>query len=679
MLKWALIFLMVGSSAWGTIFEAAREGLPATFSAEQFQVNKQNLLLELSRFRSQFITASLDPGRGENCRRFSAATQNVLYQLRSTLRQISSNAPLEAIADGQFENRIRFTLLQVAGINLYLVLKNQGEGGGSSLDPSAHSTCEFKDRPAVLTNYERLLQRMNSFGLAAFGSPGLFTLDRASDRLLKIAHNVAFWRNVESNVFFGASLFLAPTITVRVPLLVGAALRAAAGTASTEILASAFVKRMIGGAVFAGQVAGSFWLNGKIQPEEDPRERNFGVSWDDNLNQVEALLDSPESYAQLSVAYLGEQKSLLAQINREYLRNHADELKATYGNAFDETYAVALEAIFLNNRPLASQISRLEQVLAETYGYQVRCERGSVQNLYYASVTDVDCLAGLRKFARLAYRNELPILNTSTKLALNVRLSNSAGEFDSSAEPMLATLDVHADPRIMRAQMIPIVNHPALRQRVVDNQRFANLANTFTLNTGITIALQPGIPFADRWLALTNLVGIAERNPGRFELDADEIRLQSNFTSLADHGIKLRLGIDVSAGAVETENFLRAELGSPAHGARVALFTRQYEAMQRQVATLKGMGYQANCSGAGELSLSACVQTLGEVHDLLARISPKFIHQADIGGIFVRGVDEMSEVSEVTRNQNMGIWVVREKAPSVDLAYYLRQHGWIHE
>lgn len=301
-----------------------RDGVPPE-GADQLQSAAKKSLDGLFELRSELGVAR-SSSTGE-CRQFADISERLAGDIQSGVARFSMRPLVQPIADDrEFESANRLQIDIAAFSQLDFLMRTGGEGGYSVVDASSRSACPFSQREKIAHLFGSNLISLTDFFRAAFGSPGLAQMTADQNRLIRLiqaddkAENRRFWTIMAVGTAASAVLWeFGPPITAFGVRLIW-------GYTPRLLAVPAVLYGMKFSALVTEGVAFSY-ADQATAIEIEP-SKSIAASWDEHMNSIAQLLDSPTHAPEIQLLFLSRVQALIFSDTIPWLNALSGQLAA---------------------------------------------------------------------------------------------------------------------------------------------------------------------------------------------------------------------------------------------------------------------------------------------------------------------------------------------------------------
>ncbi|MBX3022123.1 MAG: hypothetical protein KF799_10655 [Bdellovibrionales bacterium] len=573
-----------------------RNGVPATLHDKTYLQSRQQLLNRTEAFAEAWSTAMTN-NPSQRCQRFSTTVADLLVELKDSLANLQT-ADVGA--------RARFHLITSAIFAVHSLFVSGGEGGYSSLDHRDLTKCPFTNRQETAQSFADLARELSHFHLKGIGNPGLAGFDHMVTDLLKTAQTELESRQRVSLTLIGAATLASIFLWQVAPPLAAKILGSSALAIGPW---AAFGARSV---AFAAESVTYQFAEAKLNPSPPERQTNITSSWTEQMRDIE-LLSQHSREPQVQIVFLIQVQAQMVQLFRPWLDKHREELLAIPGN---DTIALAKEAFEFSNAHLAQIPARLSELIRTDYGYHVGCD-----DSFWTGLSDLQCIDGLRSFARALYNGSITRLEGRESSLLQIHLVQGDlpqihyGEWNAMVQlPYIFT------PVRMYEFVMPILLNPSFHRLATGVEHFEAYKENIHLNTGLIMEFDPSLSIGQRWHSLRQLEILMRQSPATFDRATEVLRVGADFEELSESGMKLRESIPARADWKEIKAFLdwsAAEANDTGTLADIQSERRQVAELQETL--LARIEVPIQCSPFATLNSKKCRQGLQRLSEFIRR------------------------------------------------------------
>ncbi len=309
------------------IYWEMMHGSPPILSRSEKEILQRRIHKEANLLQNQFRNTS--PGHLRFCDRYSRVLRELVKQIDRPIQSLGTFKKIDQMTDEDLLTSTRLRLLIPGLFGLHALFINESEAGYGTIDRHIHSSCHFENRDAINENFDLLVRDLSRFNRDVLGNPGLFGLERITDRLLKVATQQEDFRNevswgvlalatVTSLVFWEFAPAAVATMAERLFIVVPAAVQPGL----------VFGTR---GLALAGEGLGYHYVDRAILPPQSEYQKVILASWDEQMKELEDLLRTPIASPQIYITYLGQIKIQVASLYEPWLRAHLGQINQQLG------------------------------------------------------------------------------------------------------------------------------------------------------------------------------------------------------------------------------------------------------------------------------------------------------------------------------------------------------------
>lgn len=620
--------LNVGLSVWAQdspdaqkIFLILAEGNRPEISDPQYLEEKKALYDDLVVFSRKWKDSL--SSNSVRCQRFSAAVETLNKDLLQNLEVLPGPTQIRAGLDQeQVIAKARFHLLVPTFFSLHNLFSAGGDGGYSLLDSEARVKCFYNNRDELALSFDVLVKDLSRFHLNAVGNPGILGIDRMIESLLSSAQDREKTRNRVSLAFLGAgaiaSIFLwelAPPIVMKIT-----------GTSMAMGPLMAFGVRSV---AIAAESATYQFAEHKFNPEPPVKPVNKTRSWEEQMRDVELIIADSET-PEVQISFLIQVQAQMAQMFGPWLKRNG-----VFANTPERksVLAQANEAVELVNTPFPLMSEKLSEIIKSNYGYKLRCSSSWSQ-----AASEIQCLRGIRTFARVLYTDRIPRLSTSESEVLDIEVTGGQKPQVEFQESMVHLYVPFAhNPAKISSLIVSTVTAPLFNQAVVALQRFEAYKENVSVNIGIPIEFADYLNLAQKWHSLIQLEILARNDPEIFDRATEVFNIGSSFRNTYELSMKLTEDIDARADWRQISDFLKGSQ-SPENRSFTRIESNREKVETEKEILAKELGVPIECSPMGGLNSERCLEGLNRLSNHLkwhAGLRPK------VRGILITSASEI--------------------------------------
>ena|GEM_PF-3985643 len=247
----------------------------------------------------------------EKCQRFVSVSDKLAKDLVVDARSLSLRQSFmtEPLSDFDFELTNHTRIAGAAFSELAFLVQQNAEGGYSVLDRQATVACPFFNRDQLVSTFTASIESLNKLFQAILGTPGIFAMEEAQQRLLKLEMADQAVRQKHFWLAMGALTVASVTLWEFGPSIVAGSLRLLWGYTPRLFAVPAFLYGVKVSGLVAEGVAFSYadeWTSNSLLPP-----KIFIGSWDEHMNSIESFLESPLHSPQMELVFLSRIHALI--------------------------------------------------------------------------------------------------------------------------------------------------------------------------------------------------------------------------------------------------------------------------------------------------------------------------------------------------------------------------------
>jgi hypothetical protein len=293
-------------------------GFPPTLSESEKNDLQNKIHQETVVLRSDFEV--LDGDHLKNCDLYLDILSKLTKQIDKNLGTLPAFNQLQVLTDAQVLQYTRLQLLIPGLFGLHALFKSESEGGFGTIDRRIHTSCPVAHRASVTDDFNHLVMDLSQFNRKALGNPGLFGFEQLTDRLFEIADRQETYRNNISLGAFGLATLASIAFWEFAPVAVGAAV----GRISVSVPQILQPMLIFGtrSAALGGEGLAYHDLDQALLPPRSDEPKEILMSWQEQMEELQNLVNTPLASPQIYIAYLGQIKRQMAAVYQPWLRKY---------------------------------------------------------------------------------------------------------------------------------------------------------------------------------------------------------------------------------------------------------------------------------------------------------------------------------------------------------------------
>lgn len=572
-----------------------KDGIPPLKDQSKIAASHQRLTRKINDLGSLAgIEMAAKADKSLRCLKFLSMTRHLLSELASEL----AHYPEEGLRS------TRLIILMFGFAELAYLIESGAEGGYSTLDLSRRTGCNFEQRELLKLQFKAVLDELNEFRQAAYGTPGLTAMMGSQIALLKMAiedeasENKRFW------ITAGIGTVASVALWKFVPVAVAAGSSAIWGYTPRLLTVPAVIVGIQSTAVMAEGLAFNYAFDLISNTTDLPKIR-IG-NWDERIKQLESFLDSPPHAPEL-------QLKLISRVHAMSI-GPWDQAEHDLTESELKTVIEQVEMLtLLKGANVEQQIQILTTWIDKKFNFRMQCD-GTW------GFSRARCLLGMRNFAEALISGELtPPAQT---IVVNFAKENSWRKLDFEKLIPEMTVPYNSDsPSLRRFANLQITNKRYLRY-LRDREHLDDLRLQLQELIGKPVEIEDRLTDRQAMQNLIRLNLLAAKDSTLFHGPAEAVRISNEFQLPIEQNQILIEKIDCTANMEELENYL----ANPERAKRDYLgdsnWPQSFFAEQKKYETLKDHikrefkipDIQCN---AERLTLSDCMTALRRVNSFL--------------------------------------------------------------
>jgi len=603
-----------------------------------------------------------------NCRRFSALALRLLHDLGVGVESYP-NPPPTPLSDSEFELSNRMQIEAAAYFTVVYFLQNNKDAGFNPFDPAANESCAFPARDELKKSSLKTLNDLNTYMLAAFGSPSLEEIDHNQRRLLKLAIGDENAENARSWLYAGIFTVASAVLWETAPVAVLAGIRTAVGYTPRLLLFPIMTYGIRVSALTAEGFAFVYTQDLATQHPETPKV--LLGSWDEYMNSIDSLIESPRHAPQVQMALLGRVQGMIFQSILPWLSSQDFTISASGPTPRISSVRHVEMLNILSDASVENQLHRLPHWLEQQFNYRPQCDDSFVRG-----VSLLKCLSGMRALSTALINGQLP----TPPEPLTVVVGPQWHKMQPEQRVAKVSIPYTAEEREIVGFLNREIHRPAYAERLRLLTQIEDLRVNLEGQAGKEIEISDQLTNLQAAAGLYGLELYLRKSGAKLDGPSEVITISDAFRLPYEDELKIKEDIRANASLADMQTYLsQANRQGYGDGRWPKSFFEEREALNGE---MKAFADSQNlnrvmCSPSSALSQHNCRLTLKR----LGKALTLGVKTAKLDTLIIMGSDEIPQAADyfLEPKERKNILLVRSGFGLAPLMRQFNDWGWLED